>query len=1214
MSNNDSDLTVGKEIRFAVIMYGGVSLAIYINGVAQELLKMCRATDGKRKYDDLKSDEMVYRQIAYLLADERRLNDWAEFLSASKITDDRERAKEQAKREREARKIFNDFIKNDPVDLARLVVDILTGTSAGGINAIFLAKALANNQEMDQLKELWLNEGDIGILINDKYSIDGTLLRQDGKAKSLLNSHRMYLKLLEAFDGMTPDLKPGETSPFVEDLDLFVPTTDFEGTIVPLRLLDDVVEEKRFRQVFHFRYQANAINDFESKNNAMLAVAARATSSFPFAFEPMRLSQAEKIINDVFPDAARRTAELKAASEKFFPKIVQKNGQIIEWKERDLVDGGVLDNKPFGYAIDVLSKRRADFQVERKLLYIEPSPESFSKNNNSNQAPDVLQNAAASLSAIPSYETIREDLERLLERNKLIERVNRLITGAENDVFEFLTAFGNVENMPSAKTDWESKGLEDIVNLKGRNVLPYYRLRIAELTDELAKLVARMIGVSEDSEYFQTIRTLVRTWRDDQFNNYSGVKKADGTDKPTTMAFLGKFDLNYRLRRLRMVQQKANALYDFNAVFEEEFKKRQETLAKLVERRQQKARSNVKNKKDTAKLEEAEKTESQKLEEHPFIEKSLTVSESYFEQMEQTGKSENLPVESDEEGENPKTVKVKPTEIIWSVFQQKEEGTKISGREQIRLAAGYFQKQLKTIYKILLKQREDLLFESNAVSNVLKNINISNEELAKLQSKIELQTDFDVSDLTDEKMLESLKNEFPGLFSQIEGAAAQLQIVFSITFKSARGYVDVLLSEEFTQLPTELQDKGVDLTLLNAVRGYLENYYANFDDYDQISFPIYYQTLIGEAVKVDVMRISPQDAKLLNGKLDRKKVAGEKLFHFGAFLDRVWRKNDIMWGRLDGAERLITALLPDKKYEKLREFFTKQAHEIILKNELLEANKEELRGELAKSLIQVSAGLPLRDVIGKVTRNVDDEAVKNRLNAILATLFDGEIGDDKTESQIYEYVKNYYHYEEKLEPKDLLKVVSRSTKVTGDIFEGIAEEKAQAGSRLRWIARLGQVFWGLVEVAAPGSFFNMLFTHWLYILYLFEVVLIIGSTIFVKPETQQFGIVSLILTLIIHLTATALYDYMKGGELWVLFKFIAFGLFSLLTVLGGLFVYAFFYDMKFWGHLNDLQQGLMNWGVFLQLLPLVLLLGLFAVTFGVRGYRKYKEAAKKRNS
>ena len=35
------------------------------------------------------------------------------------------------------------------------------------------------------------------------------------------------------------------------------------------------------------------------------------------------------------------------------------------------------------------------------------------------------------------------------------------------------------------------------------------------------------------------------------------------------------------------------------------------------------------------------------------------------------------------------------------------------------------------------------------------------------------------------------------------------------------------------------------------------------------------------------------------------KLAGVELAHFGAFLKRSWRANDWMWGRLDGAERLV---------------------------------------------------------------------------------------------------------------------------------------------------------------------------------------------------------------------------------------------------------------------------------------------------------------------
>ena len=37
-------LETTREVRFAVVMYGGVSLAIYINGITQELFHMVRAT------------------------------------------------------------------------------------------------------------------------------------------------------------------------------------------------------------------------------------------------------------------------------------------------------------------------------------------------------------------------------------------------------------------------------------------------------------------------------------------------------------------------------------------------------------------------------------------------------------------------------------------------------------------------------------------------------------------------------------------------------------------------------------------------------------------------------------------------------------------------------------------------------------------------------------------------------------------------------------------------------------------------------------------------------------------------------------------------------------------------------------------------------------------------------------------------------------------
>src|SRR5207253_2693250 len=75
--SSPTNLDYTREVRFAVVMYGGVSLAIYINGVAQELLHLVRATanratpDGPLDEKGLSGSERVYRKLGYVLAQER---------------------------------------------------------------------------------------------------------------------------------------------------------------------------------------------------------------------------------------------------------------------------------------------------------------------------------------------------------------------------------------------------------------------------------------------------------------------------------------------------------------------------------------------------------------------------------------------------------------------------------------------------------------------------------------------------------------------------------------------------------------------------------------------------------------------------------------------------------------------------------------------------------------------------------------------------------------------------------------------------------------------------------------------------------------------------------------------------------------------------------------------------------------------------------------
>src|SRR5206468_11937337 len=123
-----------REVRFAVVMYGGVSLAIYINGITQELLNMVRATapgtaQGKPwlERDQLKGTEKVYRKLAYYL----------------------DQCRGASESEEEA----------DKQPRTRFVVDIISGTSAGGINGVFSREGTRTETENGWTKEALVERG-----------------------------------------------------------------------------------------------------------------------------------------------------------------------------------------------------------------------------------------------------------------------------------------------------------------------------------------------------------------------------------------------------------------------------------------------------------------------------------------------------------------------------------------------------------------------------------------------------------------------------------------------------------------------------------------------------------------------------------------------------------------------------------------------------------------------------------------------------------------------------------------------------------------------------------------------------------------------------------------------------------------------------------------------------------------------------------------------
>ena len=79
---------------------------------------------------------------------------------------------------------------------------------------------------------------------------------------------------------------------------------------------------------------------------------------------------------------------------------------------------------------------------------------------------------------------------------------------------------------------------------------------------------------------------------------------------------------------------------------------------------------------------------------------------------------------------------------------------------------------------------------------------------------------------------------------------------------------------------------------------------------DGALFPLERLSGLREKDPIETVRISPADARLgYSRRQAADKVAGDALGHFGGFLKRSWRANDILWGRLDARCLLMQTLL-----------------------------------------------------------------------------------------------------------------------------------------------------------------------------------------------------------------------------------------------------------------------------------------------------------------
>jgi patatin-related protein len=1003
---------VEQEVRFAIVLYGGVSLAIYINGVVQEIRNLVRATSGEPfSSDEEKGPIPVYRRLASIL--ERGKIPTCELPA----TDE----------------------QDHPIR-TRFKVDIISGTSAGGINGLFLAKSLANNVPMTSLQDLWFNEGAIEKLLNDKKSYTDANLNQPSETESLLNSSRMYLKLLNALDGMDSSdrgavSRDGGISPLADEIDLFATTTDIEGIPVPIQLFDNVVFERRYRNAYHLRFAGGERNDFQPDNNPFLAFAARCTSSFPFAFQPMQLCSIDNILKQSSIYSGKQYCRSESTRwQKYYTNYLHGVlGGGTPFTKRAFGDGAYLNNAPFSFAVDTLVQRQSDVPVDRKLIYVEPSPDHPEEAPSQPGPPNAIQNSIDALVVIPGYQTIRNDLVRVLDRNRAVTKINKTLAEAEQEIENRAQSIPEVEHNP--REIWFSAEVSSRA---------YYRMRSSEITDLIAQMVARLRSIDEDTAYFVALRSLIRAWREKVFavdpNTMSATGKRAGEQQAATglTDFLAAFDLPYRLRRLLFVARKLDGLYGLK--FNQDNPAYGDALTTL--------RFGLNDPNPKGELPDG------------LLEVRAHVGQQYRNLKQLLDAL--LSVRDPEDKDTPSDASAGPQNPGVDVV-----GSTLPGRSII----------LEVLEQILQMKGAELRDEKRRPL-------YATEPTVRRSSEpgdLEVLCDLRARDLLagGDELLERLKELGDTLRARLEA----------------------VLTEVHSEIESSFQKHSA-----GRIAGRL---YLYFDLFDAVQFPMMFGTDVVASDTVEIIRIAPEDAARLMPDLHerRQKLKGLAVAHFGAFLDRDWRLSDLMWGRLDAAERLITALLPWRDSEQIRNQLIDQAHSAIFADFEIERKLKDMA---------------TRQVVAQGPENrLDANSVQRLVDVVTPATPASTLEQHQELMQVWQDVVPIA-----MNRRSEVETLARSATIIGKILESISAKKSLP-MKASWLTNVGRAFWGVVEISVPRTAGKLLGDYWQSLLFLISVILIAAG--FLSSSVAGVGWSLFAIAVVLFTLRTILASHMRGG-------------------------------------------------------------------------------------
>ncbi len=563
-----------KELRIALVCFGGVSLAVYIHGISKEILKLVRASSALHALD-------------------RAVRPQARFADQFDLHSP----------EYDTETIYFELLREigRKIDL-RVIVDIIAGASAGGINGTMLARALAHDLPIDKLRDFWLESADVTQILAPEARAKRRsklymhpfiwvlrMLRRadefrDGEVRRKLSlfvrsrwfkppfdGRRMSELMLNAAASMGKPAKPtASLLPVGHRLDLFVPLTDHHGYERPLEMHDPpVIAEREHRHILHFSYRrwpnGEIETDFDLADAPALAFAARATSSFPGAFPPAQIVEMDRICAE---RGIAWTGRDRFLAANFAPYL----NAGIDPATVSFLDGSVLNNKPFHEATTAIAGRPAYRQVDRRLVYVDPDPDR-PQTLHQERLPGFFAALKGALSDIPRSEPIAEELEWVSGFNQRVRRTKDIVDAARPHISDLVASIVSLEPASTTTAEQIRKWRETVNDAAMRDAgfayEGYVRLKLASVRARVGRLLVEILRLAASSPEARAVSEIVEHWARRAGIAYQPAASHlltreltnDETALPHWVAFLLAFDIDYRKRRLYFLIQGQNRLY-----------------------------------------------------------------------------------------------------------------------------------------------------------------------------------------------------------------------------------------------------------------------------------------------------------------------------------------------------------------------------------------------------------------------------------------------------------------------------------------------------------------------------------------------------------------------------------------------------------------------------------------------------------------------------